>query len=209
MPRTADHDQRRDLMTRAFQRLLAAEGLHRVSFARVATEAGVSVGLIQHYFENKAALLRYSYEDCLQRSAGRVETRIRTGESARQPIAVILLDGLTELLPLDPERTLEFRVERSLWMLSLNDAELAAVAQRASADLQQRIAVAIDNGKECGEVSTAVDSDRSAAMILCAARGFADSLAMNPSLGDPGSIDAILRPVISLVFTGHCSHYST
>ncbi|WP_255508405.1 TetR/AcrR family transcriptional regulator [Nocardia sp. CS682] len=195
-------------MARAFQRLLATEGLPRVSFTRVAAEAGVSVGLIQHYFANKDALLRFSYEDCLRRSAERVETRIQDGEAAKQPIAEMLLAGLAELLPLDPERTLEYRVERSLWISALNDAELAEVAQRASAGLAGRIAAAIENGKECGEVRPEVDSARAAAMILSTARGFADTLSMDTTLAHSSdAIKHVLHPVITIVFTGRCDHY--
>src|SRR5690606_2816794 len=99
MPRVADHDQRRALMTHAFQRILAAEGLQRVTFSKVAADAGISVGLIQHYFANKDELLRFAYEDCLRRSADRVARHITAGEAAGLPISAMLLTALTELLP--------------------------------------------------------------------------------------------------------------
>ncbi|APE37006.1 hypothetical protein BOX37_27215 [Nocardia mangyaensis] len=208
MPRVADHDQRRAVMTHAFQRLLAAEGLNRVSFTRVAAEAGVSVGLIQHYFANKDELLRFSYEDCLRRSADRVATHIRAGEAAGRPISAMLLAGLTELLPLDGDRTVEFRVERSLWTLSLNSPDLAEVARRADLELRERIATAIENGKECGEVRPATDSATAASMISATTRGLADSLSVEKDLaGSSDLVDAVLRPVIAIVFTGRCRHF--
>ncbi len=194
-------------MARAFQRLLAAEGLPRVTFARVAAEAGISVGLIQHYFANKDELLRFSYEDCLRTSATRVQARIRAGEAAAEPISAMLLASLTELLPLDAERTREFRVERNLWLLSLHNPDLAAVAGQATDDLHARIATAIENGKECGEVRPETDSPAAASMILATARGCADSLSLQPSPADPATVEAVLRPVISTVFTGRCHHY--
>lgn len=195
-------------MTRAFQRLLAAEGIGRVSFTRVAAEAGISVGLIQHYFANKDELLRFSYRDCLRRSAERVAARIRAGEAAAEPISAMLLASLTELLPLDAERTVEFRVERNLWLLSLHDAELAELAHRATADLHGRIVTAIENGKECGEVRLEVDGSTAATMILSATRGLADALSMRPGPAlDAAAVDAVLKPVVSVVFTGRCRHY--
>lgn len=206
MPRVADHDQRRSVMMRAFQRLLATEGLQRVTFAKVAADAGFSVGLIQHYFANKDELLRFSYEDCLRRSADRVAEHISAGEAAGRPISAMLMAGLTELLPLDPERQVEFRVERSLWTLSLNDPELAQVARRAHHELHGRIATAIENGKECGEVDTEADSATAATMITAAARGLADILSIESAPTDPDTIEAVLRPVIAIVFTGRCRH---
>ncbi|MGW0246428.1 hypothetical protein ACWDYH_07280 [Nocardia goodfellowii] len=56
----------------------------------------------------------------------------------------LIRPGLMELLSLQPERTAEFRVERSLWMSAHNDAELAEVARGASADLTGRIVTAIE-----------------------------------------------------------------
>ncbi|MFC4374208.1 TetR/AcrR family transcriptional regulator [Nocardia halotolerans] len=207
MPRVADHDQRRSAMMHAFQRLLAAEGLQRVTFSKVAAEAGFSVGLIQHYFANKDELLRFSYADCLRRSADRVAEHISTGEAAGQPISAMLMAGLTELLPLDPERQLEFRVERSLWTQSLNDPELAQVARRAHHELHDRIATAIENGKECGEVDAEVDSATTATMITATARGLADTVSIESAPADPEAIEAVLRPVIDSVFTGRCRHF--
>lgn len=207
MPRVADHDQRRAVMTRAFQRLLAAEGLPRVTFSKVAADAGISVGLIQHYFANKDELLRFSYEDCLRRSADRVAQHISDGEAAGQPISAMLLAGLAELLPLDTERTMEFRVDRSLWTQSLNNPELAEIARRAHHELCGRIATAIQNGKECGEVDAEVDSAAAATMITSAARGLADALSIEPQRVESDVLDTVLRPVISIVFTGRCRYF--
>ncbi|MDF5757372.1 TetR family transcriptional regulator [Spongiactinospora sp. TRM90649] len=114
MPRIADHDQRRAQIARAFQRLLAAEGFAGVSFSRVAAEAGVSVGLIQYYFTGKDALLRFAYEDGVSRMSERVRARVRDGEDAGLPMAEVLLDSLAELLPLDEERAVEYRVRQGL-----------------------------------------------------------------------------------------------
>ncbi len=193
-------------MARAFQRLLADDGLSRVTFARVAAEAGISVGLIQHYFADKDALLRFAYADCLRRIDARIATRIEAGEAAREPISTMLLDCLRELLPVDAERTTEFRVERTLWTAAFTDESLAAIAARATADTHRRIAAAIDNGKHCGEVDTAADSAAAATMILATTRGLADALGLAPPPG-AHAVDAALRPPLSLVFTGECRYH--
>ncbi len=207
MPRVADHDQRRTAITHAFQRLLAEEGLPRVTFSKVAADAGISVGLIQHYFADKDELLRFSYEDCLRRSADRVAKQISVGEASGQPISAMLLSGLAELLPLDTERTAEFRVDRSLWTQSLNNPELAEIARRAHHQLHARITTAIQNGKECGEVDAEVDSAAAATMITATACGLADALSIEPEPIEPDVPEAVLRPVISIVFTGRCRHF--
>lgn len=193
------------MMAHAFQRLLATDGLPRVTFARVAAEAGISVGLIQHYFTNKHALLQFSYQNCLRGIDARIATRIAAGEADHEPISAMLLACLRETLPIDAERLTEFRVERTLWTSAFNDDSLAEMARRAGADTHHRIATAIDNGKQCGEVRPEVDSAAAAAMILATTRGVADALALEPLGKTP--VDALLQPVISIVFTGDCHHH--
>ncbi len=220
MPRVADHDERRRTIAAAFQQLVADEGLRRTSFVRVAAEAGVSVGLIQHYFANRDELLLFAYQEGLRLIFERVEARIQAGEAAGRPISSMVLDGLGELLPLDEKRTVEYRVQQSLRTEALNDEALAQVAQQAVATLHGRVTTAIENGKECGEVEAGVDADRSATMILATADGLAAAFALadpraradhpaSPGLTDlPAPLaDAVLRPVLDLVFTGRCRHF--
>ena len=207
VPRVANHDERRALIAGAFQRLLAAEGLGRTSFVRVAAEAGTSVGLIQHYFVNREELLRFAYEECLRSMDARVETQIREGEAAGKPISELLLAGLGELLPVDDERAIEHRVRQNLLTESLGDAALAGVARRAAADMHTRVATAVENGKECGEVRADVDGAVAGSMILATAHGLAGELALVAPRAPAPTADEVLRPVVSLVFTGRCRHY--
>jgi AcrR family transcriptional regulator len=199
MPRVADHDQRRAQIARAFQRLLAAEGFPAASFSRVAAEAGVSIGLIQHYFSGKDALLRFAYDDAVRRMGARVRTRVADGEAVRRPIADVLVDSLLELLPLDPERDVEYRVRQGLQAQALHHAELADLARRAGRDLLGYVTTAIENGRERGEVAPSADPAFSARLILATVQGLADQV----SLSGPDAFPAreVLRTVVATVFT--------
>ncbi|MEV5539664.1 TetR/AcrR family transcriptional regulator [Saccharopolyspora shandongensis] len=201
MPRVADHDQRRAQIARAFQRLLAAEGFAGVSFSRVATEAGISVGLIQHYFAGKDALLHFAYEDATRRLGERVRVRVRDGEAARLPIAEVLLDSLVELLPLDDERDVEYRVRQGLQAQALHHAGLAEVARQAGGAILDYVTKVIQDGVERGEVEPGVDAVLAARTILATVQGLADQVALSGA--DAFSARDALRPVIAAVFTGH------
>ena len=200
MPRVADHDERRAQIARAFQRLLAAEGFARVSFTRVAAEAGISVGLIQHYFPGKRVLLRFAYDDVLERTSARVRDRVREGRDAHRPVARILLDSLVELLPLDQERTVEYRVRQSLQSQAPHDVELFEVAHRAGGALLDAVSATIRSGVDSGEVDPALDPRLAARTILATVQGTADQLA----LSGPDAFPAhqVLGPVVELVFGG-------
>jgi AcrR family transcriptional regulator len=62
MPKQVDHAERRATLARAALRLCAREGLAAVTVGLVAREAGISKGLVQHYFPAKADLLRATAE---------------------------------------------------------------------------------------------------------------------------------------------------
>ncbi len=200
MPRFADHDQRRAQIARAFQRLLATEGFATVSFSRVAAEAGVSVGLIQHYFAGKDALLRFAYEDAAHRMSERVWTRIRDGEAARLPIAEVLLDTLVELLPLDEERDVEYRVRQGLQTQALHHTDLADVARRAGGDLLGYVTSMVESGMERGEVEPGADAVLTARMVLATVQGLADQVVLSGA--DAFSARDVLRRAVATVFTG-------
>ena len=196
MPRPVDHDQRRTQIARAFQRLLAAEGFAAVSFAKVAAEAGVSVGLIQHYFLGKDVLLRYAYDDAVARLGDRVLARVREGEAAGLPVAEVLLNSLVELLPLDQERDLEYRVRQGLQAQALHNAGLADVARRSGRGLLEYVTTAVEDGRTRGEVAPGVDAGVAARMILATVQGLADQLSL--AAGFPAR--EVLRQAIAAVF---------
>jgi AcrR family transcriptional regulator len=199
MPRLVDHDQRRAQIARAFQRLLAADGFGGVSFSRVAGEAGVSVGLIQHYFAGKDALLRFAYEDAVARMSERVQVRVRNGEAAGSPVAEVLLDTLVELLPLDAERDLEYRVRQGLQAQALHDPGLAAVAWRSGSGLLGYVTSVVESGKESGEVEPAADAGLAARLILATTQGLADQVALSGADAFPAR--DVLDQAIGTVFT--------
>lgn len=62
MPKIVDHDERRRQIATAVSDIAATRGLGDVSFREVAAQAGVSVSLVQHYFGDKANLLRITLE---------------------------------------------------------------------------------------------------------------------------------------------------
>ncbi|MEU7899947.1 TetR/AcrR family transcriptional regulator [Nonomuraea sp. NPDC049152] len=200
MPRVADHDQRRVQIARAFQRLLAAEGVAGVSFSRVAAEAGVSVGLIQHYFAGKDELLRFAYDDAARRMSERVRMRVNEGSAAGLQVAQVLLDSLVELLPLDEEREVEYRVRQALSAQALHHPGLADVARRAGGDLLGHVTMAVENGRMRGEVDSGVDAVLAARMILATLQGLADQVALSGA--NAFSALDVLRPVVATVFAG-------
>ena len=92
MPKRVDHDERRTQIAEALIQVAGRRGLHAVGMRDVAAEAGVSLRLVQYYFQTKEKLLFYGLQHLADRftAAGRrpprpppAETRGRARRSRR------------------------------------------------------------------------------------------------------------------------------
>ncbi|RII19599.1 transcriptional regulator BetI [Streptomyces sp. YIM 130001] len=105
MPRKVDHRERRELLADALMRLAATEGLAGVSLRQVAAEAGVSTGMVQHYFRTKDEMMTFAL--------GMVGDRVRArSEATATPVSPreLVRGLLLQILPLDDTRRLEGHV---------------------------------------------------------------------------------------------------
>jgi len=204
VPKIVDHEERRQSIARAFQEQVAELGFAATTYARVATAAGISVGLIQHYFADRHELLEYAYDDLIRRRDHRIDAAVAAGERKRWPISQIIDQAMRELLPLDDQRRREHRIARQLQLTASQDQALATLALGAHDALHLRVRTAVRNGRECGEVAPDINADVAALRIISAIYGLADVLALRPTPKDNPSYSAALAPVIATVFTGKC-----
>ncbi|MET8119481.1 TetR family transcriptional regulator C-terminal domain-containing protein [Micromonospora sp. NPDC005291] len=103
MPKKVDHQERRTLIADALMRVAADQGLEAVSLRHVAAEAGVSAGMVQHYFRTKDEMMAFALAVVRERGQIRVtEALTRLGESPSPRL--LLRTMIAALLPLD-ERT--------------------------------------------------------------------------------------------------------
>jgi AcrR family transcriptional regulator len=212
MPRTADHERRRAQIAEAVHRLIAHDGLDAATMAAVAREAGISVGLVQHYFPSKDDLLLFAYRRMTEDQLARVARLVAAGEAAEQPIRAILLRCMPELWPLDAARRGEYRVKRAFHARSLDNPAVADVARETAATIRGQIARAVTNGKECGEVEADTDAELAAVELAALIEGLADDLYQEPgrAMGRRTLTEAaeeILEARLAQHFPGECRHY--
>ncbi|GAA1550951.1 TetR/AcrR family transcriptional regulator [Kribbella hippodromi] len=105
MPRRVDHRERRELLADALMRLAATHGLQGVSLRQVAGEAGVSTGMVQHYFRTKDEMMTFALSMAGSRIRARSEAAAASG-TPRELVRGVLL----QILPLDDTRRLESHV---------------------------------------------------------------------------------------------------
>ena len=100
MPRVVDHDERRRQIARVVSDIAAERGLSDVSFREVAGRAGVSVSLVQHYFGDKANLLKTTLE--IQSEIMSAHVAERLADLGADPEPIDILRGVARaFLPID------------------------------------------------------------------------------------------------------------
>ncbi|WP_367125527.1 TetR/AcrR family transcriptional regulator [Streptomyces phytohabitans] len=212
MARTADHDARRRQICAAVRRIVVEEGLDVATMARVAREAGFSVGLVQHYFPSKDALLLHTCRQVMADVNTRVAALITEGEKREQAIRTTAFASLKEMLPLDAARRDEYRVTRTFRGRALDNPDFADTVRSTAADLRAQLARAVTNGKECGEVPADTDPELAATRITALLDGLADQLHQDPAraVGHRGldsCAEEILKTALREVFSGACGRY--
>ncbi|WP_326690306.1 TetR/AcrR family transcriptional regulator [Streptomyces sp. NBC_01795] len=211
MPRTADHEGRRRQIAAAVCELISEHGLDAVTVARTAATAGMSVGLVQHYFRTKDEMLLHAFNEVSARIRLRAEERIRAGIEHRRPIARVTAGVLAEFIPLDETRRTEFRVTRAFAGRALDAPALATVDVETAQRLREDIAQAVHNGKECGEVEADVDPWPAAIRLTAVTEGLAMQIYRDPAgaNGVPAAelSTSIIDAELAAVFTGECRQY--
>jgi AcrR family transcriptional regulator len=113
-----DETGTREAIGRALLELLA-EG-SAVSYGAAATRAGVSKGLVQHYFPDRTRLVRFAATTLAARLGARLREVV--ADPPTDP-ATTLADALVALLPATPDARLDEAAGRALFALALTDPE--------------------------------------------------------------------------------------
>lgn len=130
MPRVVDADQRRAEIVDAVWRVIARDGLDQASVRSVASEAGLSVGSLRHYFGSQAELLAFT----LDAVGERLEARLTGVGATGDPLARVRAK-LDEMLPLDAER----RRECEVWLAFTARALVDDSLRKAQRDVDRRL----------------------------------------------------------------------
>lgn len=88
MPKVVDHEQRRKRLVEAVWALAVRGGIEQVTLRKVADEAGVSMGQVQHYYSSMQALIRDALDRATRAVNASIEEAVRTA-GATDPETVL------------------------------------------------------------------------------------------------------------------------
>ncbi|MEU1181560.1 TetR/AcrR family transcriptional regulator [Streptomyces sp. NPDC005820] len=198
MPKRVDHAQRRTEIAEALVRVAGRRGLHAVGMRDVAAEAGVSLRLVQYYFETKEKLLLFGLHHLTERFGERVAARVRAAGSSPGPRAVIEA-LLMAALPTDEEsRTFHF-LYTSYAVLSVTDEALAAQPFIANPDAAEgTLTELLRQAEEAGLTGPGIDARAEAVSLLAMSAGLGTSILVGQR--SPESATAILNLHLNRIF---------
>ncbi|CAM3859838.1 TetR/AcrR family transcriptional regulator [Nocardiopsis rhodophaea] len=191
MPKTADHDQRRAQIAEGLVRVAGREGLHAVTMRSVAAEAGVSLRLVQYYFESKAQLMHSALLHLERASNERWAARLAelpSPHTARDYVEAFL----AEALPSDERSRVFHLVWTSYAVLAMTDEPLAEQPFIDGPNrLERQLADVLRKAQATGELPAGLDPDHEAARLTAVNHGLGTSVLVGQRT--PEAAQAVLR----------------
>ena len=139
MPKKVDRQERRTRIADGLMRVAAQQGLEAVSLRHVAAAAGVSAGMVQHYFRTKDEMMAFAMSVVRDRSQTRVTDAVAAlGEhpTPRQ----LLRTMIAALLPLDEQSRDDGQVALAFLAYTAVRPEAAAALREDNTEMATFIA---------------------------------------------------------------------
>ena len=166
MPKVIDQEERRAQLARKAMEVIAARGVRGATLRDIADAAGVSVGILQHNFRTRNALLLAAFEMAVDRVEKRVDSFSGTTIDEIKQFAV-------ETLPLDRQRKIEWKVLLAFRAEAIANRRLAKEQRARWRKFRLLFKGAIENGISAGHISKQVDPDQASYAIISAIDGCA------------------------------------
>jgi AcrR family transcriptional regulator len=147
--------------------VIAREGLDALSIRQVASEAGVSIGAVQHHFRSRAELVL----GVLNRSVERQTARVVAAPNAAT-IIESLSSRLARLLPKDTSSREDAIVWVAMAAAAARDSLIGPRQREVVAMSVRAIEAALRQAQDVGEISPQLDIQQTALMIEASVDGF-------------------------------------
>lgn len=155
MPRIVDPGAQKTRIAAAVWRLVASRGLDAVSLRAVATEGGISMGQVQHYFASKNDLLYAGIEYSYQLIDQLVEDRAPADTASSR---TVLLTIFRLLLGEEPMMRDAIRVNLAFAARADKEHRIEQLLTQGDAEIISLGAEVIEQAQVSGEVAADIDA---------------------------------------------------
>ena len=173
MPRVVDHDQRRLDIVEAAWRVIERVGVEKATLRDIASEMGLSIGSVTHYFVTKDDLLGYAFQRVSELAFASIEKAV----AGARPGLPRLMFSLERMLPAGGRKA-GLLVSLSFWGHAVTNPALGEIHRAAYARWRGYVKRYLQEAIELGEVDADVDVD----VMVPALVGMVDGLLVAYSL---------------------------
>ena len=166
MPISVDHHEKRAEVIAVASRLIARSGLEGVSVRDIAEAAGCSTAIVSHYFHSKRELLLLTYNGTIDHATARAMAALAA--QGNHPKAY-----LAEIMPLDEERLMEWRIWIAFWAKAAADEKFADIQRACVQHSRAVICGILEDEKRNGALPADVDCALQARRLLTSVMGMA------------------------------------
>lgn len=170
--------------------LVAAGGLAAATNRRIAEASGTSTTVVSHYFTDKRDLVLATYRQVGQRVSRRLEA---AAGASPDP----LLATLEALLPLDDDRTRDWRLLFTFLGLAATDPELGEEQQARALASRRHVEAQLCDEQQAGRVPAGLDVAAAAAALLSLVLGTGMQALFDPQAWPPERMRATLAAAVT------------
>lgn len=186
MPERRKSSTSPDQLAAALFDVAAESGLENASVREVAKRAGVSIGAVQHHFSTKDEMFAFA----LRTLVDRLLTRLAESSADADPHTA-LFQALSQLLPLDEQRTREAHVLAAFAVRAATSESLSEIRRTTLFTIRTGISTVLIG------IGTP-EAETRAALLLSTVNGLALDALGSPAMYPPQYLDHALETQIRL-----------
>jgi AcrR family transcriptional regulator len=194
MPKLVDHEVRRKELLDAVWRIVARAGLAAATTREIAREAGVSNGVLAHYFPDKDELLTAALRSSYKQAYDRMNERTQ-GLVGLDALRVIVL----EALPLDAERLLEAQIGVSFWGMAAGSDVLLQVQRAEWERFWDVLSYRVAEARTLGQLARDARADEVTHELVVLVEGLSLEAVLYPQRVPPARQIAILDAILDRI----------
>lgn len=175
MPRQVDHHERRAMIAAAAAGCIAEQGLHGTTMRVIAQCAGVSKGIVEHYFANKDEVIEAALEQVNVRYLAR-EQKLTAGLTG----LAALRARLRCVLPLESDSRQAWKIRLCFWSVAAIHPEARREQQARLKLTRERYLQDLRAAQDQGEIPTRINLEQIATDLGLLMAGAACGALLDP-----------------------------
>lgn len=189
MPKVVDFASQKNIIAEAAWRVIQRNGIGKASVRKIAKEAGISSGALQHYFGSQSELLEFAMKLVVDHATYRIRV-INKAPSITLPDAVEIL---LNLLPVNREQEMEMEVWLSMTVKAFHEPSLDEISKNTYRMIYQTILTVLKQLEEAHLLKLGLDLEHEAKRLHVLVDGLSIHRMICPEMMPAEQIRSILH----------------